>query len=204
MRRIFVLVVIGVVLGCAVYGASPLYAAWQIHRAVRAADTPTLERRVDWASVRQSLKRSSTEASRVLEEISQAGGSEPAATAQPTLRQRITKAVVPWVADPLIDRLVTAEGVPRLYAWRETWKQRVRPRIGLSEPQTALAGTWLSDTAADRMWTVWRRVEKVSFQSPTRLLVEVRDRLVERRRWRAVLVLDGTTWKLVALEVVRV
>ena len=38
--------------------ASPLLAISDIQRAVQKGDTATLERRVDWASVRESLKRS--------------------------------------------------------------------------------------------------------------------------------------------------
>ena len=199
MRRVVGVVVLVAVLAGVVYVVSPLRAAAQIHSAVRIGDTATLGRRVDWPSVRASLKRSSGEARRVLEEISEVAGAE-----QPSLWQRWTTRIVPFLADPLVDRYVTAEGAPRLYAWRDTWMHKVRPKIGLSEPTTALAGTWLSGTALDRAWTAWRRVESLSFESPRRIRIVVRDRFVETRRWRAVMALDGWTWKLVELDVVKV
>ena len=199
MRRVVGVIVLVAVLACVAYVASPFRAAAQIHSAVRIGDTATLEHRVDWPSVRAALKRSSSEARRVLEEISEVAGVE-----QPSLWQRWTTRIVPFLADPLIDRYVTAEGAPRLYAWRETWMHKVRPKIGLSEPETALAGTWLAGAALDRAWTVWRRVESISIESPRRVRIVVRDRLVETRRWRAVMALDGWTWKLIELDVVKI
>ena len=197
--RIAIAVVLVAVLACLGYLLSPFLAAGQIHNAVRTGDIATLEYRVDWPSVRASLKRSSGEARRVLEEISEVTGVE-----QPGLWQRLTSRIVPFLADPLIDRYVTADGAPRLHAWRETWKQKVRPTLGLSEPETALAGTWLAGTTLDRLWTVWRRVDSVAFESPRRIRIVVRDRFVETRRWRAVMTLDGFTWKLTDLDVLRV
>ena len=199
MRRIVGVIVLVAVVACVAYVASPFWAAAQIHSAVRIADTATLERRVDWPSVRASLKRSSGEARRVLEEISEVAGVE-----QPGLWHRLTARIVPFLADPLVDRYVTAEGAPRLYAWRETWMSKVRPKIGLSEPATALAGTWFAGAALDRAWTAWRRVESISIQSPRRVRFVVRDRFVETRRWRAVMALDGWTWKLIDLDVVEI
>lgn len=200
MRRVVGAAVLVAVLASLGYLSSPFLAAVQIHGAVRAGDIATLERRVDWPSVRASLKRSSSgETGRVLEEISQVAGAE-----QPGVWQRLTSRLVPLISDPLIDRYVTAEGAPRLHAWRETWKNRVRPRLGLSEPETALAGTWLAGTALDRLWTLWRRVDSVAFESPRRLRIVVRDRFVESRRWRVVMTLDEWTWKLTEVDVLRV
>ena len=199
MRRIVGVIVLVAVLACVAYVASPFRAVAQLHSAVRIADTATLERRVDWPSVRTTLKRSSGEARRVLEEISEVAGVE-----QPGLWQRWSTRIVPFLADPLIDRYVTAEGAPRLYAWRETWMHKVRPKIGLSEPPTALAGTWLSSTAFDRAWTIWRRVESISIETPRRIRIVLRDRFVESRRWRAIMALDGWTWKLIELDVVKI
>jgi hypothetical protein len=178
--------------------ASPLLAISDIQRAVQKGDTATLERRVDWASVRESLKRSAG-TRQVFADWSEAAGVE-----KPGVWQRVRNAAAPWIADPLIERYVTAEGAPRLWAWRQTWKEKVRPKLGLAEPPSALQGTWLADTVVDRAWTVWKRVEQASIDGPTRLRVEVRDRLVENRRWRVALELRSLTWVLTEVEAVRV
>jgi Protein of unknown function (DUF2939) len=197
MRRRLALVLLVLAAAVATYAVSPLHAAWVIHDAVRTGDRETLERRVDWPSVRRSLKRSTGEASAVLSEISQAAGIE-----QPGIWRRIQTAVVPFIADPLIDRYVTAEGAPRLYAWRQMWRQTVRPDRATERP-TALSGSLFSGTVIDRAWTVWRRVDRIALHSPLRISVEIRDRVVEGRKWRAVLVLDGIRWRLSELEVLR-
>lgn len=199
MRRWIVLSLIVLLLAGAAYAASPMLAAWDIHAAVRAGDRETLERRVDWPAVRQSLKRSAAESRQVLAELSEVSGE-----GGPGLWQRMKAAALPRLVDPLIDRYVTAEGAPRLYRWRQTWRQRVRPALGLDEPASALAGSWLEGTRLDKVWTVWRRVEHVRFEGPTRISIELRDRAVESRRWRAALSLEDWSWRLKSLEVVRV
>jgi hypothetical protein len=179
------------------FAASPLLAVSDIRRAVQTGDTATLERRVDWASVRESLKRSAG-TRQVFADWSEAAGIE-----KPGLWQRVRNAAAPWVADPLIERYVTAEGAPRLWAWRQTWKERIRPRLGLAEPSSALHGTWLAGTVLDRAWTVGQRVERVSLDRPTRVTLEIRDRLVENRRWRVALELRSLTWMLTDVEALR-
>lgn len=199
MRRAIVLLLLVATLAVGVYAVSPLLAAWDLYSAVQSGDRATLERRVDWPSVRRALKQSTTESQQVIVEIAEASGE-----GGPGLWQRIKSAAVPRLADPFIDRYVTPDGAPRLWRWRQTWRQRVRPALGLDDPVSALAGTWLAGTAVDKAWTVWRRVEHARFDSPTRLSLEIRDRVVETRRWRAALALDNWTWRLTAIEVVRV
>ena len=197
-RSTIVLLLIAVLAGC-LYSVSPFLAAWDIHAAVQAGDRAMLERRVDWPSVREALKRSAAESRQVLVEIAETSGEGNSG-----LWQRLKNAATGRVVDPLIDRYATSENAPRVYRWQQTWRDKVRPRLGLEEPPTALHGTWLAGTAADKAWTVWRRVEHVRFDSPTRLSLEVRDRRDERRRWRAALTLVDWTWRLTSLEVVRI
>lgn len=188
-----------ILLAAGVHVASAFQAGWSIREAVRTGDTATLERRVDWASVRATLKRSANETRQLVSEMAEASG-------VPTrigLWQRIKSAALPFVADPLIDRYVTAEGAPQLWSWRQTWRQRVRPTIGLSEPTTPLAGTWLGGTDFDRALSVARRLDKATVVSPTRIEVELRDRYVEGRSWRAALELRDLTWMLTEVHLMR-
>lgn len=198
MRR-FLAILCVVLVGGGVYAASAFRAAWEIREAVHSGDTATLERRVDWPAVRSSLKQSAAEARAIISELSQ-GAAE--ALPRPSLWQRIKGAATAWVADPLIERYVTAEGAPRLWSLRETWRKRIRPVV-LAEPQSALAGTWLADTSLDKALSMARRVDKVAFTSPLRMEFEIRDRIVEDRRWRAVLELRGQAWMLTQVHVQR-
>jgi hypothetical protein len=121
--------------------------------------------------------------------------SEAAGVAKPGLWQRLKSAALPFVADPLIDRYVTAEGAPQIWSWRQTWREKIRPTL-LTEPQTPLASTWLAGTALDRGLDVARRIKRATFTSPTRLEVVLRDRYTADRRWRAALELRGVAWVL--------
>jgi hypothetical protein len=102
-----------------------------------------------------------------------------------------------------IDWYVTPEGAPQLYAWRQTWRQTVRPSIGLAEPPMALAGTSFEGTALDKVVTVLRRVDRAAFTSPVRVELEMRDRYVDDRSYRVVLQLRGLTWKVTEVYVLR-
>lgn len=197
MRRITVLT--GAAIGAVIYLGSPMLAAWEVRQAIRSSDKATLERRVDWTSVRATLNRSLGPAQEVLTEISEAAGAP-----KPGLWSRIIKATVPMLSGTAIDYYVTPEGVPQLYAWRETWRQKVRPAIGLAEPRMALAGTPLENTSLDKILSLLKRVDRAAFTGPTRLELEVRDRYAEHRSYRAVMELKGMTWMLTEVEVLSV
>jgi hypothetical protein len=188
-----------VLLGAVWFIASPFLASWELRQAIRTGDTATLEKRVEWPSVRASLRQSFDEVQKAITELSDAAG-----VPKPSLWQRIVSATVPMLSGTVIDRYVTPAGLPQLYAWRETWRNTVRPTIGLTEPPMALAGTTWEGTALDKVVTVLRRVDRAAFVSPTRVELELRDRYVNERSYRAVWQLKGWTWKLTELYVRRV
>lgn len=195
LRKLLIIVVLALCAALA-YAAAPLHAAWRIREAVRADDTATLRQTVDWHEVRQSLKASVGETRKVLGELAEAAGLPP-----PTLWQRIKAAALPYLADPLIDRYVTAEGAPKLYAWRQTLRKGARAVQVAPAQASALAGTWLAGSAIDRGWSVARRIERLAFTSPTRLEIEISDRYAPGRRWLAALELRGLGWQLTQLRV---
>ncbi len=196
-RRILFLTALLLVLAGG-YAATPFLAMWQIREAVRSGDVKTLEQKVDWAAVRRSLKQSNGATRAVIAEYSDAAN---AGGPKPGLWQRIKNAAAPLFTDPLIERYVTAEGASQLYAWRQSWREKVRPTIGLSEPKTVLAETPLAGTGLDRVLSVARRLDRAAFVSPTRIEAELRDRYREDRRWKAVLELQDWTWKLTEVHV---
>jgi Protein of unknown function (DUF2939) len=201
MRRI---TIVGALLvGAVIYAGSPLLAAWEVRQALKTGDKVTLEQRVDWPSVRTSLHQSLGEAQQVINELTEAAG-----VPKPSLWRRVVAATVPMLTGTVIDSYVTPEGAPQLYAWRQTWREKVRPTIGpaigLSEPRMVLAGTAFEGTAVDKTLSLLRRVDRAAFTGPTRLELEVRDRYAENRRWRAVMELRGMTWKLTEVHVLAV
>lgn len=197
MRK-FLFAILPVVALGTVYAAAPFHTAWEIREAVRAGDVATLEQKVDWASVRDSLKRTAGETRAAIAEMTQ-----EAAPVRPSLWQRLKTAAAPWVAEPLIDRYVTAGGAPQLYAWRQTWRQKVRPTIGLEEPAGLLAGTVLGGTWVDTVASTGRRIERAAFATPTRVEIVLRDRYQPARRWQTVLELKEYRWRLTEVHIVR-
>ena len=196
MARRVTAVLLLVLIAAGAYSAAPFLAVWQIREALRSNDITTLERKVDWVSVRRSLKQSNGEIRAAIAEYSQASG-----IPKPGIWDRLKTSVAPLFADPLIDRYVTAEGAPQIYRWRETWRQKVRPAVGFSEPPTLLAATPLAGTVVDRAVSIACRLTRAAFVSPTRVEVEVRDRYKADRRWRAVLDLNGWAWQLTEVHI---
>ena len=194
MRRL-VKVLILVLLPLAIaYAAWPIYSALEIREAVIAGDTATLNRKVEWEALRASLKASITP-----ETIARLMADPDAPP--PTLWQRIKAAVAPTMADSVIERYVTPEHLPVLLGYRRIYRGTVRPALGLKEPPSALADTWLGGTAFDRFASFWVRVRRAVFMSPTRFVLEVEDKYRPGRQFVGTLELKGYDWKLTVLSV---
>ncbi|MEZ5849729.1 MAG: DUF2939 domain-containing protein [Hyphomicrobiaceae bacterium] len=199
-RRLAALTILVAAIGLLAYPASALRAMIEVRTALVAADTATLERRIDFPSVRASLRGASGETRQFLEEVSAQAGTEAAPRG---LWQRIKAAALPYVTDPLIDRYVTAERAPRLWSMRQTWRDSIRPRLGLNTPATPLEGTWLADTGIDRTLELVRRLERIAIAAPHRLELAIRDRHAPTRLWHATLELRRLTWVLTEVRVTR-
>ena len=198
MVRNVLLITLLAVIAAGSYGAAPLITAWQIREAVRTGDTARLRDKVDWPSVRQSLKSSLGETRRALDELAEAAG-QP----KPGLWQRLKAAALPYLADPLIDRYVTAEGAPKLYKWRQALLRRTQGASAAALPG-AMAATpagWLGGNPLGRGLALARRVERWSFVSPMRLEIVLADRSQERRRWLAALEMRALSWRLTEMKV---
>lgn len=189
------LVVGGVLVACALaYVAWPVHAALTIRHAMIEGDVETLNRKVEWHSLRASLKSSLTP--ETLARLS----AEPDAPKR-SVWQSVKAAVAPRLADTVIDRYVTPEQLPVFLGYREVYKGSIRPALGLKEPPGPLANTPLADTGIDRMAGFWKRVRKAVFVTPRRLLLEVEDKSRPHRRYTGTLELIGYEWKLTGLSI---
>jgi hypothetical protein len=176
------------------YWAWPVYTALQIREAMISGDTATLARRIEWDSVRASLKASiSPEAQARLE-------ADPNAP-QPTLWQRIKAAVKPSMANTVIDRYVTPENLPVLLGYRRTWRGTIQPALGYPEPPTVLADTVLAGTPIDRFASFWKRLRRLVLYWPSKVVIEVEDKYQPDRSYIGTLELRGLEWKLTELTI---
>lgn len=175
----------------------PIYTALQIREAIRAGDTATLTRKIEWPSVRTSLKASmSAEALAALE-------TAPGAP-KPNLWQRIKATVKPAVASSAIDRYVTPEHFPVFLGYRRVWRGTTQPAIAPPEQPTVLAGTWLGGTSLERLVAFYGRIRRAVFHSLTRFELEVVDRHNTGRAYIGTLELKDWEWKLTGLIIATV
>jgi hypothetical protein len=193
MHRFAKLLLVSAVLAI-LYGVWPVYVALEIREAMIAGDTATLNRRIDWDSLRASLKTSLSP-----ETISRLAADPDAP--KPSLWQRIKAVVAPAMAETVIDRYVTPENLPALLGYRRYYHGTVRPTLGLEEPKTVLAGSWLGGTAIDRFASFWVRVKSAIFYSPAHLVLEVEDKYRPERRYVGTLEFRGWSWMLTGLRV---
>jgi hypothetical protein len=193
MRRLVRVLVIALSLAVA-YTVWPIHSALEIREAVVAGDTATLSRKVDWEALRASIKGS------LRPETIARLMADPDAP-RPTLWQRVKAAVAPSMADTVVNRYVTPEHLPVLLGYRRIYRGTVRPALGLTEPPTTLAGTWLAGSSVDRFASFWVRVRRAVLQSPTRFLLEVEDKYRPGRRYIGTLELQGFEWKLTGLSI---
>jgi hypothetical protein len=96
----------------AFYVAWPGYSAYEIHQALEARDAAALEGRIDFASLRESLRPAATaEAERTIDEqVKKAGGTAG------VLAGEIAKKSLPKLVEVSLDAAVTPQNIIRIYA----------------------------------------------------------------------------------------
>lgn len=169
------------------YVASPFVSAWNLREAIKRGDTASIESRVAWPTVRQTLKTSLASESNLLPMANAAGAAVP-----PTLWQRVKGAFGASMLDRFIESYVTPEGLPKLFDYRRAWHENVTGEAAQIEATSRI----------DRFKQFWARIKRAEFLSLTRVEIEVADRKVADRRFISVMELDGLGWKLTGLRVV--
>jgi hypothetical protein len=186
MARAFL---IGFVLlfGMALYALSPFRAAWVLREAIKTADTATIERKVEWDSVRKSFRASIAGNANLLPEATHLGE-----TVRPTIWQRVKSAFGSTMLDRFVESYITPEGLPQLMRYRRMWNGTVK---GSTDEEDKLEFT-------ERVKLFYRRILRAEFQSPTRIEIEMADRHQPGRRYISTMELYGFEWKLTTLRVV--
>ena len=108
MRRLLFLILL---VGLGFYIGWPAWSGYQIKSALDAGDAATLSNKIDFVSVRQSLRPAATHyAEEMLEErLNSAGG--PVAT---VIDEQTKSALLPKIVDSTLDRVVTPENLIRI------------------------------------------------------------------------------------------
>ncbi len=191
--------VLGVVVTLTVtlaYILSPIAAAYSIRQAVKAGDVASLEHKIEWPSVRASLRES------LVELQSSAAVTPDASGLWPSIWSRIKASFAPAFIDSFIDTYVTPHGLPQAFSMRETWRETVRPAVGLAAPKMALAETSFAETALDRFVSFALRIKRATFLTAGLVEFEIADRHTPERRYVSRFEMKDFAWKLVSLRVV--
>ena len=194
MRKVITFALIAI-LAAGAFALLPLYAAFDLSRAVKAGDLATLEMRVDWPRVRQSLKASLADIERAKEETNRG-------LPKPSLWARIKAAAAPVrYTEQIIDRYLNPDSVVQVVKSGGTLKALLQ-KAGALPPTTAAvaepAGPQPFHTRALRFWNSLTRVD---FRDHATLELEVQDRRVAERRYVGLLERDGLSWRLVSVRV---
>lgn len=188
MRKL-VLAASVVVMLAAGYVAAPFYATWSIREAMRTGDSATLARKLEWPTVRQTLRASLLEF---------AVGPQPAPTSastqRPGLWQRVKIGLSRRAVDSMIDTYVNPERLPQLFTARQFYRENIS---GEAAADAELA--W-----HERARRFWSRVKRAEFHSPTMFEIEIQDRNDPTRHYVGLLKLRGLSWQLTELRVLKV
>ena len=171
------------------YVASPFVAAWNLREAVKAGNVEFVQAKVQWDTVRASLKTSLAKHPDLFAEASMAGEN-----VKPTLWQRIKSSFGVTMMDRFIESYVTPEGLPKLFQYRQAWRDNI------SGDTAELAAT----PRLERMKQFYDRINRAEFQSVSKVEIEMQDRKKPERRYVSTMELIGFDWKLTALRVITV
>ena len=179
MRKLIMPVLAAMSLLTACYFALPFWTALELKRAIRNGDVATVEARVEWDSLRTSLRQSLTE---------QAPNEVRRRFSRIPFIQKYAEKFAASYSEPVVNKMVdsfgSAEGLIRLMSWKEA-------TFGPKPPKT-LAGI------ASEMSS---RVKRVAFVSLTRLETVISDRNDPKRHIFSALELRDTGWKLTDMRI---
>lgn len=180
LRRLIMPLLAAMTLLTGCHFALPFWTALELKRAIRNGDTATVETRVEWDSVRASLRQSLAE---------QAPQEARRRFSRIPFIQKYAERLAINYSRPVVDKMVesfgTADGLVRFYSWRETLSTGPRPPRTLSGIATEMS----------------KRVKRVSFASLTRLEVVMADRTDPNRHIFSAMELRNTGWKLTEVRI---
>lgn len=169
----------------AAYIAAPFVTVWTVREAIRNGDSATLDAKLEWPTVRASLRESLTE---------YAIGPTPVALPgqpvhQPGFWQRVKNGLSRRAVDNMVESYVTPEGLPQLFGMRQLYRET------LSSEASVATLPW-----HERARGFWSRIKRAVFHSPTSFEIEIADRNDPTRYYIGHLKLRGFAWKVTELR----
>jgi hypothetical protein len=173
------------VLLLALYIASPYYAFWRFTVALRAGDAAQLERTVDFASVRKSMRH---QLSVRIAEL------RPQNPKRQKIFDAVSSALGTTVIDSLLDAYLTPEGLAAFLANPKVAGTDAPPPPGAASAGPAIPRDHAASAEAVGRRIGWENVHYAFFTSPRNFLVDVGG---TKLRFR----FNGLRWRVKDLEV---
>lgn len=170
----------------AAFIASPFVTVWHIREAIRSGDAAYLDHKIEWPTVRETLRASLADYALGPTPVSAPG----APAAQPGFWKRIKNILGRRAVENMVASYVTPEGLPQLFGMRQFYRENV------SGEAAAHAATPWHERAAG----FWSRIKRAVFHSASRFEIEIADRNDPTRHYIGLLELRGIEWKLVELR----
>jgi hypothetical protein len=184
MKKLFAAALAAFVLAAG-YVASPFVTVWTIREAIRSGNAEYLDAKLEWPTVRETLRASLTEYAIGPTPIAAPGEQPP----KPGLWQRIKNGLSRRAVDNLVEAYVTPQGLPQLFDMRQFYRENI------SSDANPIRPNWY-----ERAHGFWTRVKRAEFHSPTVFEIEIADRNDPTRHYVGLLKLRGLEWKLVELR----
>lgn len=188
LRRLVVGLVALLLLSGVAFAASPMVTAWLIREAVRTGDTAYLEHKIEWPSVKETLKVSLTRYALKQPDPEVETSAPPR---KPGLWQRFKSYLGTRAVDKLVESYATPTGLPQLFTYGQTYRTAIK---GEADEAATLS-------RLERMRRFWSRVKRAEFKSLSEFEIELADKHDPERHFVGLLRLDGLGWRLVALSV---
>lgn len=168
------------------YITYPLATVWTIREAMRNGDARYIEAKIEWPTVRETLRQSMLEYA--------IGPTPVAAPRSPPAKVGFWKSIKNGLSRRAVDKMVadyvTPEGLPQLFSARQFY------RTNISGEQAKLDAMPWHERAA----SFWQRIKRAEFHSPAEFEIEMADRHDPARHYVGLLKLRGLEWKLVELR----
>jgi hypothetical protein len=173
----------GLIALIALYVAGPLWAGWNLRQAMRNRDTAGLQARVDWTTLRGNMKPRLAAA---LKDDADKSG---------VIGGLFKRALGGTISDAAVDTFITPGNLSRILAGRAFVINRLP---GSSQPLPPDDDPEDADDPAPP-----RRIRWAFFESPTRFRVEAVNPKLPNARIVSTLALQGLSWRLVDVEIVK-
>ena len=180
-RRFLTLAILGALAASATYIAVPFWTAWSIREAVKNGDSAYLARKIDFSSVRETLRPSLAQVAFDMPDPAM-GEAAP----KPGLWKRVKAYWGGGAINRFVDAYVTPEGLPQMFQWRKKYREvsgAVNPN---AEPPSF----------RERFAKFWSRLKRAEFKSLTTFEIELRDQYDANRSHVGLLELTGSGWDL--------